>query len=163
MAKRQRSVRLRILLNPGTGIGPGKADLMEGIDETGSIAAAGRRIGMSYKRAWLLMNALNCDFPQPLIEASKGGKSGGGACLTPLGKEVLATFRNMEALTETAIAPELARLENLQKLHAKRTPCKPKDQGVNDDHLNKAPKPKAEAKPKRKPKPKNKAASKTFT
>lgn len=107
---RQVGVRLRVVVVPGVGIGPGKAALLEGIKETGSIAAAGRKIAMSYKRAWYLVEAMNGHFNRPLVEASKGGKTGGGAKLTPLGEDVLAAFREMEAATDKAIAPALRRL-----------------------------------------------------
>lgn len=102
--------RLRIVLEPDIAIGPGKADLLEGIRETGSIAAAGRRLGMSYKRAWYLVETMNRCFKRPLVEASKGGRAGGGARLTELGHEVLARYRRMEALTGEAIEPEMAAL-----------------------------------------------------
>ena len=102
--------RLRVVIAPGIGIGPGKAAMLEGVRDTGSIAAAGRRIGMSYKRAWLIVAALNTHFDAPLIEASKGGKAGGGAQLTPLGEDVLAAYGDMLALTDAAIAAPLARL-----------------------------------------------------
>ena len=67
--------RLRIVLGRDIAVGPGKADLLEGIRETGSIAAAGRRLGMSYKRAWLLVDTMNRCFSKPLVEAIKGGKT----------------------------------------------------------------------------------------
>jgi molybdate transport system regulatory protein len=102
--------RLRIVVEPDIAIGPGKADILEGIRETGSIAAAGRRMGMSYKRAWLLVETMNRCFKHPLVEASKGGRAGGGARLTELGHEVLARYRRMEALTTAAIEPEMAAL-----------------------------------------------------
>lgn len=102
--------KLQIVLTPGARIGPGKADLLQGIKETGSISAAGRRIDMSYKRAWYLVEAMNAHFDRPLVEASKGGKSGGGAKLTQLGEDVLSAFREMEAATDKAIAPVLRRL-----------------------------------------------------
>ena len=69
--------RLRIVLEPDIAIGPGKADILEGIRETGSIAAAGRRLGMSYKRAWLLVETMNACFKSPLVEASRGGRPTG--------------------------------------------------------------------------------------
>lgn len=118
-----RGARLRVVIAPGIGIGPGKAALLEGIRETGSIAAAGRRIGMSYKRAWLLVNALNGHFPEPVIEASKGGKDGGGARLTPTGEELLSAYRDMQARTDAAVAPILDRLDRLRK--ARRRSRKP--------------------------------------
>src|ERR1700730_6297389 len=77
--------RLRILLGSSIAIGPGKAALLELIGETGSIAAAGRRMGMSYRRAWVLAKTMNACFREPLIEAAKGGIGGGGGRLTPKG------------------------------------------------------------------------------
>jgi len=105
--------RLRLVLEPEIAIGPGKADLLEGIAETGSIAAAGRRMGMSYKRAWLLVEAMNASFKSSLVETSKGGSRRGGAILTPTGTEVLYRYRRMETLTERAIRRELAALHGL--------------------------------------------------
>jgi molybdate transport system regulatory protein len=102
--------RLRIVLEPDIALGPGKADLLEGIKETGSIAGAGRAMGMSYKRAWYLVETMNRCFKHPLVEASKGGRAGGGARLTDLGQEVLARYRRMEALTVDAVEPEMAAL-----------------------------------------------------
>jgi molybdate transport system regulatory protein len=102
--------KLRVIVVPGVGIGPGKAALLEAIKETGSISAAGRKIEMSYKRAWYLVDAMNGHFDRPLVETSKGGKSGGGAKLTQLGEDVLGAFREMEAATHKAIAPSLRRL-----------------------------------------------------
>lgn len=103
-------VRLRLVIDKEVGIGPGKIGLLEGIKQTGSIAAAGRQLDMSYKRAWYLVEAMNAHFDRPLVEASKGGKSGGGATLTQLGEDVLSAFREMEAATDKAIAPVLRRL-----------------------------------------------------
>jgi molybdate transport system regulatory protein len=110
-------------LRRGSEFGPGKAELLEGIRETGSIAAAGRSIGMSYIRAWLLASALNQHFADPLIETSMGGKAGGGAHLTPLGAKVLDAYRDMEQRTEKAIAPIVSRLNRL------RTPDKRRNKG----------------------------------
>jgi molybdate transport system regulatory protein len=109
--KETADIRLRIMLAPGIRLGPGKAQLLQGIKETGSIAAAGRRMSMSYKRAWYLVEAMNGHFKEPMVEATKGGKSGGGARLTPLGENVLAAYREMEQLTVTAITPMLRRLK----------------------------------------------------
>ncbi|WP_245257713.1 winged helix-turn-helix domain-containing protein [Hyphomicrobium zavarzinii] len=103
-------VQLRIMITPEVRFGPGKANLLEGIKDTGSIAAAGRRIGMSYKRAWYLVNAMNSHFNLPLVESTKGGTAGGGASLTPLGEELLSVYRTMQRLTEKAVLPELRRL-----------------------------------------------------
>jgi molybdate transport system regulatory protein len=99
--------RLRLVLEPDIAIGPGKADLLDGIAATGSIAAAGRRMGMSYKRAWLLVDTMNRCFRCPLVETSRGGSSKGGAVLTATGREVLERYRRMQALTEAAVAGEI--------------------------------------------------------
>jgi molybdate transport system regulatory protein len=101
-------LRIRLVLAPGFMIGPGKADLLQGIDETGSIAAAGRGMRMSYKRAWLLVETLNAGFRAPLVTATRGGKSRGGAALTDLGREVLAAYRGLEAKATAAAAAEIA-------------------------------------------------------
>lgn len=106
-------LRLRIMLAPGQWLGPGKADLLEGIAETGSIAAAGRRMGMSYKRAWGLVEGLNASFSAPLVVASRGGAAHGGAGLTQLGAEVLALYRRAEADSVAASAGSMARIGEL--------------------------------------------------
>lgn len=110
VADKPAGARLQIVLADDVRIGPGKADLLQGIKETGSIAAAGRRSGMSYKRAWYLVDAMNGHFGRPLVDASKGGTRGGGAKLTALGEDVLALYRDMQAATDKAVAPMLRRL-----------------------------------------------------
>jgi molybdate transport system regulatory protein len=109
------SSQLRIDLAPGVRIGPGKADLLEGIDTLGSIAGAGRRMRMSYKRAWELVGELNRCFDEPVVDASKGGSGGGGASLTPFGRKLLKSYRAMQAASQTAIARELAQLRRRAK------------------------------------------------
>jgi molybdate transport system regulatory protein len=104
-------LHLRVVLDGTAAMGPGKADLLEGIAATGSIAAAGRRMEMSYKRAWLLVEAMNATFAAPLVDASKGGAGGGGAALTPLGANVLAAYRTLEREAEEAGAAALAALQ----------------------------------------------------
>ncbi|HMA14508.1 MAG: winged helix-turn-helix domain-containing protein [Bacteroidota bacterium] len=110
---KQAGSRLRVVLEPDVAIGPGKADILEGIKETGSIAAAGRRMGMSYKRAWSLVEAMNRDFAQPLVRTSKGGRTHGGTELTDTGAKVLALYRNMESRAEAAIAADMKALRKL--------------------------------------------------
>jgi len=114
-------LRLRLTLAPGQWLGPGKADLLQWIAETGSIAAAGRRMGMSYKRAWGLAEALNAMFPAPLVVANRGGAGHGGATLTPVGHEVLALYRTMQARAETTLAPEIDQLGALSRDMSTRT------------------------------------------
>ena len=103
-------LRLRIHVSEGDWLGPGKADLLQGIAETGSIAAAGRRLGMSYKRAWGLIEVMNAMFATPLVTASRGGAGHGGAALTETGARVLALYRQMQVKAETALAAELAEI-----------------------------------------------------
>jgi molybdate transport system regulatory protein len=106
---------LRIVLGPEVAIGPGKADLLQGISETGSIAAAGRRMSMSYKRAWLLVEAMNGHFKSPLVAKEKGGVPVGGAKLTDLGESVLEIYRRMQAQTGAAITADLDSLQDLMR------------------------------------------------
>ena len=75
--------RLRVVIEPDVAIGPGKADLLEAIRDTGSISAAGRKLGMSYRRAWLLVDELNQHLGAPVVEAQTGGAKGGGCGDTP--------------------------------------------------------------------------------
>jgi len=105
--------RIRILLGSSIAIGPGKAALLEAIGDTGSIAAAGRRMGMSYRRAWVLAKTMNACFKEPLIETAKGGSGGGGARLTDTGCEVLALYRAMEDHAATAVMPDMDKLRAL--------------------------------------------------
>lgn len=102
------ALQIRVYLDAEHWFGPGKADLLELIRETGSISAAGRRMGMSYKRAWMLVETLNAMFRAPLVESARGGAHGGGASLTPLGEEMLASFRRLQDAAAAAAAPEMA-------------------------------------------------------
>jgi len=90
------SLRLRVVFEGGRRLGPGKADLLELVRETGSISAAGRRMGMSYKRAWTLIEELNAMFRDPLVHSVRGGAKGGGAQLTEMGETILAHYRALE-------------------------------------------------------------------
>ena len=99
--------QLRILLGAATAMGPGKADLLEAIAGTGSISAAARGMGMSYRRAWLLVEAMNRSFRAPLVAAEAGGRGGGGARVTEYGVHVLRRYREMEETAASSIADEL--------------------------------------------------------
>ena len=101
-------LHLRVVIEGGVAMGPGRAELLEGIRETGSIAAAGRRMGMSYKRAWGLVETMNAAFRAPLVDAAKGGAGGGGASLTGDGETVLAAYRRLEAAAAASGSAELA-------------------------------------------------------
>lgn len=100
--------RVRILIGDGMVLGPGKVDLLESIGRTGSISAAGRELGMSYRRAWLLVDALNHMFPDRLVTAAPGGSRGGGAKLTDYGRGVAAAYRRVEERARVAMREELA-------------------------------------------------------
>ncbi|PYG01311.1 molybdate transport system regulatory protein [Thioalkalivibrio sp. ALE21] len=99
--------RLRILLGEVTALGPGKARLLEAIRSAGSISAAARDMGMSYRRAWNLVETMNRSFREPLVDTARGGTRGGGARVTPLGEDVLARYRRMEERAAEAIRDEL--------------------------------------------------------
>ncbi|UMY18850.1 winged helix-turn-helix domain-containing protein [Methylobacterium organophilum] len=101
---------IRIDLAPGLRLGPGKVQLLEAVAEHGSISAAGRALGMSYRRAWLLIEEMNKGFAEPVVEAQIGGKAGGGARLSPFGADVVAHYRAIERAAEKAASPFLARL-----------------------------------------------------
>jgi molybdate transport system regulatory protein len=105
--------KIRILIGAVVAIGPGKADLLEAIGRTGSISAAGREMGMSYRRAWLLVEAINESFKQPLVATATGGKQGGGATLTDFGRDVLARYRRMESKAARAVSADLGEFSGL--------------------------------------------------
>ena len=107
-------LRFRLVLKPGFALGPGKADLLDAIQATGSLAAAGDRLGMSAKRVWTLIREMNTAFRDPLVETEKGGSGGGGgARLTELGTTVLGRYRAMEREANAAIAAGLDELRSL--------------------------------------------------
>jgi molybdate transport system regulatory protein len=101
---------LRIDFDDQRAIGPGKIKLLELIDALGSISAAGRRMGMSYRRAWLLVDALNRCFREPLVASRAGGAHGGGAALTPAGGAVIRHYRAVEAAAHAAGAADIEAL-----------------------------------------------------
>lgn len=98
--------QLRLMLDDEIAMGPGKADLLEAIRDTGSISAAGKKLGMSYRRAWLLVDTMNRCFHAPLVTTSAGGASGGGAALSDTGTDILQRYRTLEQavaqITDTA-------------------------------------------------------------
>lgn len=106
-------IRLFLKLDADTRIGHGKVALLEKIDETGSISAAGRALDMTYRRAWELVDHLNKAFGRPLVTGQTGGAGGGGAKLTELGREVVERYRALQAATEAAAEPHVAVLEGL--------------------------------------------------
>jgi molybdate transport system regulatory protein len=106
--------RVRVHLDAELMLGPGKAELLEGIAATGSIAEAGRRMGMSYQRAWSLVSTLNAGFAEPLVERQRGGSGGGGARLTATGERVLTLYRAIEREAQKAVDRRAAALAALR-------------------------------------------------
>jgi len=103
-------LKLRVFHGEDIALGPGKADLLEAIAATGSISAAARQLGMSYRRAWLLVDTMNRSFRQPLVSTAAGGSKGGGAIVTPAGLRVLALYREMSAKAEAAAREDFKKL-----------------------------------------------------
>jgi molybdate transport system regulatory protein len=103
-------LRVSIVFESGARIGPGKAKLLESIRDTGSISAAAREMGMSYKRAWLLLDSMNQAFTELLVRAAPGGAGGGGATLTAFGAEVLERYNRILDHAATTAADDLTAL-----------------------------------------------------
>lgn len=104
------SVRFRIDLSAKCSIGPGKIDLLEAISRSGSIRQAARDLGMSYRRAWLLVDSVNRSFSEPSTRASVGGSGGGGVELTTFGVELVRRYRNASRRIESIAQAEFADL-----------------------------------------------------
>jgi molybdate transport system regulatory protein len=103
-------VRISIVFESGARIGPGKAALLESIRDTGSISAAAREMGMSYKRAWLLLDSMNQAFTELVVRAAPGGAGGGGATLTAFGAEVLERYNRILDHAAATAADDLTAL-----------------------------------------------------
>ena len=115
---------LRVDLGRDRAIGPGKIRLLEAIRDTGSITKAGIALGMSYRRAWLLVDDMNSCFREPVAAAHAGGSHGGGAALTPFGRNLIDQYRAIEAEAHSATAPRLRELVAACKEAEKTTPAK---------------------------------------
>lgn len=110
-----RRPRIRLLIGAAVAIGPGKATLLEAIGRTGSISAAAREMDMSYRRAWSLVDRMNADFVSPLVEKATGGRGGGGANLTELGRDVLARYHAIEQKAADSVAADMEAFAPLLK------------------------------------------------
>lgn len=108
-----REIKLRVYAGEVIAMGPGKADLLDAINVTGSISGAGRALGMSYRRCWELVSIMNTQFIEPLVLSAKGGSNGGGAELSPIGNDVLKRYRAMERRAKKAIASDVAHMRSL--------------------------------------------------
>ena len=106
-------VRIGIPQGDSYAMGPGKADLLDAIHATGSISAAGRKLGMSYRRAWLLVDEMNRCFLTPVVEARLGGTGGGGARVTELGHEALRRYRELQDQAWVAVRKSIHEFQHL--------------------------------------------------
>lgn len=110
-ARAAAGIRIRVLVGDTIAFGPGKASLLDAIAATGSISAAARAIGMSYRRAWMLVEQMNRCFSLPLVVTATGGARGGGAQVTPLALEVVTRYRAMQRQADAAIAADMVWLQ----------------------------------------------------
>lgn len=108
-----KNIKIRIYRGDVPAIGPGKADLLEAIAQSGSISAAARSMHMSYKRAWDLVDIMNRSFRQPLVATATGGTQGGGAQITEFGLDVLQRYREIETKAAQSVLNELSALNSL--------------------------------------------------
>jgi molybdate transport system regulatory protein len=112
---RRGATKLRVMFGAEIAMGPGKRELLEAIAATGSISQSARQLGMSYRRAWLLVDTMNRCFREPVVASATGGTGGGGAQVTEFGQRVLASFDAMQAAIDRALDPELERFAELLK------------------------------------------------
>lgn len=112
-AKPVAKFRIRITAGDLIAIGPGKIALLEAIIETGSITAAAKQLDMSYRRAWLLLDALNHALRKPAVDSAKGGAHGGGSAITSTGLELIELYRRVEATAARSCEADLTRLIGL--------------------------------------------------
>ena len=131
-------LHLRVLLgSAGKAMGPGKADFLAAVAEVGSIAGAGRALGLSYMKARHLLDALNSSFQGPVVVAHKEGRFG-GACLTPLGREVLACYRAVERRAAKATRADLDHLAALARTPDPAAPSRGAMPAPDNDDAGKA-------------------------
>lgn len=107
--------RMRIRQADVVAIGPGKIELLEAVRENGSISGAARSLGMSYRRAWLLIDELNRSLKKPATVSEQGGQTGGGCMLTEVGEDIVRLYRDIEAQAEKTCAAQIASLTRLIK------------------------------------------------
>jgi len=105
--------RFRLMAGDEIALGPGKADLLEAVAQTGSIAEAARQLDLSYMRAWSMIQTMNQSFQEPVVEKNRGGEAHGGATVTEFGQKLLKLYRQMEAKAAKATAKESAALLKL--------------------------------------------------
>ena len=118
------NLRFRVHFSEGTTLGPGKIDLLEGIERSGSLSQAARDMSMSYRRAWMLLESMNTSYQEPVAITAKGGRGGGGARLTSFGHELIRIYRRFDAQLQVralrAFEPVRARVRALPARRAPR-------------------------------------------
>lgn len=107
--------RLRVRQGPTIAIGPGKIDLLQAVQQCGSISAAARSLNMSYRRAWMLLDELNASLASPATSSEQGGAKGGGSVVTPVGEAVIELYRSIERRASEACTNDIERLISLLK------------------------------------------------
>ncbi|MGM9516217.1 winged helix-turn-helix domain-containing protein [Roseateles sp. DB2] len=112
-AKPQLRLRMRVTVDDTIAVGPGKIALLEALDETRSITAAAKALGMSYRRAWALIDELNRSLKKPAVVSAAGGAQGGGSELSPSGRQLLDLYRGIEAQAQSACKADIQRLLKL--------------------------------------------------
>ena len=101
------ATKLRVMYGAEIAMGPGKAELLAAIAETGSISASAKRLGMSYRRAWLLVDTMNRCFLEPVVASATGGPGGGGAAVTDFGRKVLERYSTLRSTVDRAMERDL--------------------------------------------------------
>ena len=99
--------RIRILLGDAVSLGPGKIELIDAIEKTGSISSAAKSMNMSYRRAWNLVDSINHDFTDQIVVTSSGGKGGGGAVVTDMGLKIIERYRQIETKALKGVMQDL--------------------------------------------------------
>ena len=125
-------VRFRVDFSEACSLGPGKIELLESIQKTGSLRQAAQALGMSYRRAWLLLDGLNHSFSEPAATASIGGQGGGGVTLTPFGLEIIRCYRAAQEAVENAAQ------EQLGPIMGKALATATKDSGAHRKRLSRS-------------------------
>ena len=115
MKHRIAPAKFRILYGDDIAMGPGKSELLAAIDTTGSISQAAKQLGMSYRRAWTLVDTMNHCFTEPLVTTATGGDHGGGARVTDFGRDVLRRFNAMQHKADAAISADVAAFSKLMR------------------------------------------------
>ena len=111
---------IRLDLNSGDRIGPGKITLLEAIRETGSISAGARKVGMSYRRAWLLVEEINDALEEPAVTGVTGGRQGGGAVVTPVGERIIKIYRQIETTALKSVTGEFRAVEKIVRKNKRK-------------------------------------------